>query len=78
MKILGEQLNLNEVAESDQPTLHRETSSQMITGPPFRYVTPDTYTSFIIYFYFLKLKKKKKYAPTHNTPNHVNHIVRFK
>ena len=69
MKILGEQLNLNEVAESDQPTLYRDASSQMITGPPFRYVTPDTDTSFIIYFTFLKFQKNKNTHPptTHPT-----------
>ena len=33
--------------------------SQMITRPPLRYVMPDTDPPFIIYFSFLKLKKKQ-------------------
>ena len=43
------------------------TSSQMITTPPLGYITPDTDTPLIIYFCFLKLIKKQRYAHTHNT-----------
>ena len=58
--------------------------SQIITRPPLRYVMPDTDPPFIIYFSFLKLKKKNKQrcTPSHDTSTHVfkqlNPIVMFK
>ena len=56
----------------------------MITRPPLRFAKPNTDPSFIIYFSFLKLRKKKKqrYARTRDTSTHVfkqlNQILRFK
>ena len=67
---------------SPPPPHHHHASSRMITKPFLRYVTPDTDTQFIIYFSFLKLKKKQRYAPTNDTSTHVfkqlNQIVKFK
>ena len=72
----------------DQPNPHHYSLSRMIRRLPLRYVTLDTDPPpFVIYFSFLKLKKKKqkktqRYGPTHYTSTHVfkqlNQIVRFK
>ena len=64
----------------DTPTLHHHASSRLITGTLLHYVTLLTQIPpFIIYFSFLKLKKR--YAPTNDTSTHafkqLNQIVRF-
>ena len=64
----------------DTPTLHHHASSRLITEPLLHYFTLLTQIPpFIIYFSFLKLKKR--YAPTNDTSTHafkqLNQIVRF-
>ena len=58
--------------------LHHE----WLQGCPYVMSRPTQIPSFIISLSFLKLKKKQRYPPTHDTSTHVfkqlNQIVRFK